>query len=237
MALDLSYITPPHMEAEASPELMPDGFNYYAGGHVHQPSINKFKNGLLVYGGCTETVNYDDARIDKGFYHVEVNEKSEPKINRVKLETPRKFIVLEPDYTGMLPAKITESAVQLVKNSDEEGAIIVVVLKGTLPAEANRAEVDLARIREAAEKALLVYPTSRLHETEVSEELIRSIFEGGLKDLKTKAFEYFLQIFAERYSREQAEKIAKLAVTILEPLTRKDEDRVKKEMEAFMLES
>jgi hypothetical protein len=55
--------------------------------------------------------------------------------------------------------------------------------------------------------------------------------------LKTKAFEYFLQIFAERYSREEAEKIARLALNILEPLTRKDEDRVKKEMEAFMRES
>jgi len=237
MALDLPYITPPHIEAEASAELMPDGFNYFAGGHVHQPSINKFKGGSLVYSGCTETVSYDDAKINKGFYHVEVNEKGVPKLNRVKLETTRKFVVLEPDYTGMLPAKITESAAKLVKENDEEGAIIVVVLKGELPTEANRAEVDLAQIREAAEKALLVYPTLRLRETEVSEEVIRSIFEGGLKDLKTKAFEYFLQIFAERYSREQAEKIAKLAVNIIEPLTRKDEERVKKEMEAFMLEN
>jgi len=236
MALDLPYVTPPHIEAEASPEIMPDGFNYFAGGHVHQPSINKFKNGLLVYSGCTETVNYDDAKIEKGFYHVEVNEKGVAKLNRVKLETPRKFVVLEPDYTGMLPTKITESALKLVEDNDEEGAIIVLVLRGELPAEANRAEVDLAQIREAAKKALLVYPTLRLHETEVPEEVIRSIFEGGLKDLKTKAFEYFLQIFAERYSREEAEKIAKLAVDILEPLTRKDEDRVKKEMEAFMRE-
>jgi len=237
MALDLPYVTPPHIEAEASPELMPDGFNYFAGGHVHRPSINKFKAGLLVYSGCTETVNYDDAKIDKGFYHVEVNEKGVPKLNRINLETPRRFVVLEPDFTGMLPAKITESAVKLVEDNDEEGAIIVLVLKGTLPAEANRAEVDLAKIREAAKKALLVYPTLRLHETEVSEEVIRSIFEGGLKDLKTKAYEYFMQIFAERYSREEAEKIAKLAVNILEPLTRKDEDRVQKEMEAFMRES
>jgi len=237
MALDLPYVTPPYIEAEASPELMPDGFNYFAGGHVHQPSINKFKNGLLVYSGCTETVNFDDARFDKGFYHVEVNEKGVPKLNRIKLETPRRFVVLEPDYTGMLPAKITESAVNLVEENDVEGAVIVLLLKGELPAEANRAEVDLAQIRDAAKKALLVYPTLRLHETEVPEEVIRSIFEGGLKDLKTKAFEYFLQIFAERYSREQAEKIARLAVSILEPLTRKDEERVKKEMEAFMRES
>ena len=237
MALDLPYVTPPQMEAEASPEQLPDGFNYFAGGHVHQPSTNKFKDGLLVYSGCTETVSYDDARFSKGFYHVEVNEKGVPKVNRIALESPRKFIVLEPDYTGMLPPKITESAAKLVKEKDEEGAILVLILKGELPAEANRAEVDLAQIREAAQKALLVYPLLRLHETEVSEEVIRAIFEGGLKDLKTKAFEYFLQIFAERYSREQAEKIARLAVNIIEPLTRKDEDRVKKEMEAFMLES
>jgi len=237
MALDLPYVTPPHMEAEASPEQLPDGFNYFAGGHVHKPSTNKFKDGLLVYSGCTETVSYDDARESKGFYHVEVNEKGVPKINRVNLESPRKFVVLEPDYTGLLPSKITQEAVELVKEKDEEGAIIVVVLKGKLPTEANRAEVDLTQVREAAKKALLVYPLLRLSETEVSEEVIRAIFEGGLKDLKTKAFEYFLQVFAERYSREQAEKIARLAVNIIEPLSRKDEDSVKKEMEAFMHES
>ena len=236
MALELPAVTPPYMEAEASPELFPEGFNYFAGGHVHQPSKSEFKNGLLVYSGCTETVNYDDAQIEKGFYHVEVNEKGVAKLNRIKLETPRHFVVLEPDYTAILPEKITESAVQLIKERDEEGAIIVLVLRGVLPAEANRAEVDLARIREASQKALLVYPLLRLRETEVSEEVIRSIFEGELKDLKTKAFEYCVQIFAERYSREQAEKISRLAVNILEPLVRKDEEKVKKEMEAFISE-
>jgi len=235
MAIDLPYIEKPYqMEAEGSPDLMPDGFNYFAGGHVHKPSKTKFKNGLLVYSGCTETVNYDDAQIDKGFYHIEVDQKGTPTLNRVTLETPRRFIVLEPDYTGMLPAKITQAAVQLVKENDQEGAVVVLVLKGTLPAEASRAEVDVAQIRESAQKALIVYPILRLRETEVPEEIIRTIFEGGLKDLKTKSFEYFVQIFSERYSREQAEKIARLAVNILEPLVRKDEDKVKHEMEAYM---
>jgi len=237
MAIDLPYIDKPYqMEVEASPEVMPDGFNYFAGGHVHKPSKSKFKNGLLVYSGCTETVSYDDAQVEKGFYHVEVDEKGVPTLNRVKLETPRRFIVLEPDYSGMLPAKITAEAVKLVKDNDVEGAIMVLVLRGMLPSEANRAEVDMARIREAAQKALLVYPMSRLRETEVPEEVIRAIFEGGLKDLKTKSFEYFIQIFSERYSREQAEKIARLAVNILEPLVRKDEDKVKREMEAYLSE-
>jgi len=92
----------------------------------------------------------------------------------------------------------------------------------------------LTQIRESAKKALFVYPILRLRETEIPEELIRTIFEGGLKDLKTKSFEYFVQIFSERYSREQAEKIARLAVNILEPLVRKDEEKAKQEMEAYM---
>jgi len=50
-------------------------------------------------------------------------------------------------------------------------------------------------------------------------------------------FEYFIQIFSERYSREQAEKIARLAVNILEPLTRKDEEKAKHELEAYMNEN
>jgi hypothetical protein len=60
---------------------------------------------------------------------------------------------------------------------------------------------------------------------------VRSIFESGFKDLKTKAFEYFLQIFSERYSKEEAEKISKCALSLIEPLTRKQEDKVKQTIE------
>jgi len=237
MGLDLPSVTPCYMEAEASPELIPEGFNYYAGGHIHKPSRGKFKDGLLVYSGCIETVSYEDAEIQKGFCHVKVNEKGVPKLSRVELESPRRFVILKHDFSNVLPSKITETAVRLVKEADEDGVIIVPVLEGVLPAEASRSEVDVTQIRNAAERALLVRPVSRLHEMEVPEEVIRSIFEGELKDMKTKAFEYFLQIFRERYSQDEAEKISRLAVNILEPLARKDEDTVRDELEAFIRES
>lgn len=231
MALDIPGIKPPQMEAEARPELIPDGFNYYAGGHIHKPYKLPFKGGLLVYSGSTETVSYEDAETEKGFYHVEVNEKGVPKLHRVKLETPRRFIILDHDYSGSTPTKITEAVVQLVKEADEAETVIVPIVRGALPAEAGRGEIDLAKIRSAAEKALLVHPLLRLRETEVPEEVIRSIFEGELKDLKTKAFEYFFEIFSERYPREEAEKIAKLAVDLIEPLAGKQETKVKKVLE------
>jgi len=57
-----------------------------------------------------------------------------------------------------------------------------------LPAEANRSEVDVARIRAAAEKALLVHPVISLRESEVSEEIVRSIFESEIKESEDEGF-------------------------------------------------
>ena len=144
-------VTPPQMEAEAPPELIPEGFDYYAAGHIHVPYKEKFKDGILVYSGCTEAVNYNDAKVEKGFYYVKVNERGVPSPQFIKLESPRKFKVLEQDFTGVAPSKITELAVQLVKGADESEAVIIPVLKGVLPVEASRAEVDVAKVRGANE--------------------------------------------------------------------------------------
>jgi exonuclease SbcD len=234
MALDIPAIKPPKMEAEAAPESLPEGFNYYAGGHIHKPYKSRFKGGLLVYSGGTETASYDEAKIEKGFYHVKVSKSGKPKLERIRLETPRKFIILEQTYTGSSPSKITEAVVQRVKENDEPDAVIVPVIKGVLPAEAGRGEIDLAQIRNAAEKALLVHPVLRLKETEISEDIIRSIFGGDMKDLNTKAYEYFYEIFSESYPREESEKIARLAFDLLSPLVEKRETSVKEKLEEFL---
>ncbi|UCE15293.1 MAG: DNA repair exonuclease [Candidatus Bathyarchaeota archaeon] len=236
MGLDIPRVSRHQMEAEARPELFPKGFNYYAGGHIHIPSTDSFKKGILVYSGCTETVSYEDAKVEKGFYHVKVNEKGIPKLHRIKLETPRRFIILSHDYSGSTPSTITKKATQLVKEADKAGAVIIPVLRGTLPTEAGRWEIDLAKIKNAAEKALLVRPLIQLTQTEISEEVVRSIFEGKLKDLKTKAFEYFLEIFSDRYP-QQAERIARLAVDLMEPLVRKEDTEVKEALEEFSSEN
>jgi DNA repair exonuclease SbcCD nuclease subunit len=230
-ALDLPNVKPPYIEAEISPEQLPEGFDYYAAGHVHQRFSEKFKTGTLVYSGCTETADYREATYQKGFLHVKVNEKGEANSESIELESPRRFVIFEQDFTGMASGKITELASQLVKGADCEEAVIIPILKGTLPVEASRAEIDIGKIRSAGEKALLVHPIVLLKETAVSDEIARSIFESEFKDLKTKAFEYFLQIFSERYSREEADKIARSALSLIEPLTRKQDEKIKQTIE------
>ena len=224
-------VKPPYIEAELSPEQLPEGFNYYAAGHVHERFLCKFKTGTLAYSGCTETADYREAKNQKGFLHVKVNEKGEVTPETIELTSTRRFVIIEQDFPGMSSAKITESAAQMVKDNDSEGAVIIPILKGTLPAEASRGEIDIAKIRSAGEKALLVHPIVLLKESAVSDEIVRSIFESEFKDLKTKAFEYFLQIFLERYSREEAEKIAHSAFSLIEPLTRKQDEKIKQAIE------
>jgi exonuclease SbcD len=233
-AVDLPSVNPPYIEAEVPPELLPNGFDYYAAGHVHERFTGKFKTGILAYSGCTETVSYDEAELKKGFFHVKVNEKGQFSQELVELSSPRRFAVLKHEFSGMTATKITEMAVQLVRGADKEGAIIIPVLKGVLPAEASRAEVDIVRIRGAAEKALLVHPVVLLKESMVSDEIVQSIFESEFKDLKTKAFEYFLQILSERYSHEEANKIARSAIALMEPLTKKQDEKIKQEIEELV---
>lgn len=234
MALDLPGVKPPYMEAEASPELIPDGFDYYAGGHVHKPYKEKFKSGILVYSGCTETTDYVEASEEKGFYYVRVDEKKSVNIEFVGLESVRKFVVFEQDFTGFSPSRITEHAARLVKEVDGDGLVIVPILKGVLPLEARRSEVDVSKIRSVAEKALFVHPVIQLRESEVSEEMVRSIFESKFTDLKTKAFEYFLQVFSEHYGTQEAERMARLAIALVDPLTKKQEDKVKEAIEGLL---
>jgi len=230
-AVDLPGVKPPYIEAEISPEQLPSGFCYYAAGHVHERFLGKFKDGYLAYSGCTETVSYDEAKITKGFYHVKVNEKGQIHPEIIELTSPRRFVILEYDFTGMPTTRITEIAAQMVKEADCEEAVVIPILKGTLAVEGSRTEIDLGKVRAAAQKALIVHPIVLLKETAVSEEIARSIFEGGFKDLKTKAFEYFLQIFSERYGKEDANKIAHMAINLVEPLTRKQDEKVKQIIE------
>ena len=78
---------------------------------------------------------------------------------------------------------------------------------------------------------MLVHPVILLKETAVSDEIVRSIFESEFKDLRTKAFEYFVQIFSERYGQEEAQTIAHGALNLIEPLTRKQDEKVKQTIE------
>ncbi|MEM1586019.1 MAG: DNA repair exonuclease [Candidatus Bathyarchaeia archaeon] len=222
----------PRAAADANPNLIPDGFNYYAGGHIHAPLRFSFRGGIVAYSGSTENVSYEDAAFNKGFYYVEVSGDVGLNISYVKLERMRKFKVMEEDYSGLHPSEIVETVIKAIREADEEGVVIVPVLNGILPAGASRREINLSKIRSAAEKALIVHPVVLLREAEFSEETMRDIFSSDMKDLKAKSYEYLLQFFMQRnYSREEAERRARVAIDLIQYLVKDDESKVRKILE------
>lgn len=214
-------------------EDVPDGFNYYGGGHVHAACNIPFKSGILAYSGCLETNVYEEAEMDKGFYYVTVSEEKEAEIERVRLKTTREFIVLRCYFTGKTSDKIAEESMSIVERADKPEAILVLVLEGYLPKEARRGSIALSTIRTAAKKALHLHIVNKLEETTVSEEIKRMIFRMD-KDLMTKAYDYFFEIFAERYGREEAKKYAKMALDLLDPLVQKRDEKVKEMLEKIL---
>ncbi|MEM1515078.1 MAG: DNA repair exonuclease [Candidatus Bathyarchaeia archaeon] len=222
----------PRIAAETGLKLIPSGFNYYAGGHIHAPIHFRLRDSIVAYSGSTENVSYEDAAFTKGFYYVEIDRDIEAHINYIKFERTRKFKVLEGDYSGLQPNDIVETVVKTIREADEDGAVIVPVLRGILPAGVSKREINLAKIRNAAEKALIVHPVMLLRETEFSEEISRDIFDTDMKDLKTKSYEYFLQFFTQRnYGREEAERRASAALDLIQYLVKDDEVKVRKILE------
>jgi len=67
MAIDCQALAP-YIEAEVSPDLIPEGFDYYAAGTCAWALSGQVQNWLLAYSGCTETVGYDEATNKKGFF-------------------------------------------------------------------------------------------------------------------------------------------------------------------------
>lgn len=220
------------VEAELTPDDLPDNFDYYAGGHIHRAGTSRFKSGFIAYSGCLETNAHDEAGLDKGFYYVKVNGNKEVDVERIKLTSSRPFLVVTHDFSGEIPSKITEEAVGLIKASDTQDALLVMILEGVLPSEAHRADVNLAKIRNATTKALHVHVVNKLEEIGISEEVRRTIF-GTAKDIKVKAYEYFLKIFSERHSEKDARRYAKTAIELIDPLLLERKDEVKELLEGL----
>lgn len=81
-------------------DTIPEGFDYYAMGHIHQRITDNFKNGIIAYPGSTdikdkgEILEYDNK--GKGYTLLTIDENIETEY--VDFELERKFIVKDIKY-------------------------------------------------------------------------------------------------------------------------------------------
>ncbi len=74
---------------------LPENFNYYAFGHIHNRIVDDYGEGKLAYPGCPEIWRIDELKSykknGKGFYFVDLGGDI-PEIEKVDLELPREII-------------------------------------------------------------------------------------------------------------------------------------------------
>lgn len=117
---------------------LPQGFKYYAGGHIHQRILKKLNDdangnngsGVLAYSGSTEIINYDEykdyEKYGKGFYLVDLSGKDFDINNVDKINIKcRDFIINKNIMDDKLLMKLIEEL-----ESKYKPVVICSVVKG-----------------------------------------------------------------------------------------------------------
>ncbi|MBQ2653415.1 MAG: DNA repair exonuclease [Methanobrevibacter sp.] len=105
---------------------IPDNFNYYALGHIHDYIMDDFGKGKLIYPGSGEiwkTEELKDYHINgKGFVIVDLDE-SKPNVKRIKIDIPREFIERSLDYNNLESG--IEGIKETIKDFDKKPILIL----------------------------------------------------------------------------------------------------------------
>lgn len=117
-------------------DTIPEGFDYYAMGHIHQRIIEKdFKNGILSFPGSTEIMNRGEIseyeNKGKGYNLLTIEENIE--VEYVNMELERKFIDKQISYPK-LDEKLEELENyingEILTKTDKKPVVIIEVKDG-----------------------------------------------------------------------------------------------------------
>jgi exonuclease SbcD len=138
--------------------LFPKGFDYYAGGHVHERIDATEKGyGKIVFPGPLFAADYRDleslAAKEHGFYLVRVNNgKTEAEFKPVNVA---EAVAVEANANGKSPAQVREALLEKARACGCAGKIVLLKVHGTL-ASGNPGEIEFNSIAAAFGNALAV---------------------------------------------------------------------------------
>ena len=179
--------------------LLPMGFDYYAGGHVHIFSLQEFKGyGKIAYPGTIFAGYHSDLEdnakgIKRGFILVEFDDKIE-KIDFIPIENV-KYEILEYNVRGKKPASVNKDLFAEIKRFDPTDKIIMIKIWGEL-ISGKTTEIEFTKIiEELKEKKAIEVLINRnsLSSKEYSitpatgknkEEIESNVFEENIGDFK-----------------------------------------------------
>ncbi len=159
---------------------LPDNFNYYAMGHIHNYINDNFGNGKLVYPGSSEIWKTNELKDykenGKGFVVVDFD-GPKPLVKRVKVDISRTFIERSLDYSKL------ESGIAGLKET-----IIGFDKKPILDLKINNVESDTKMVyelikEELGDLSLMIRPTFNMAGEEDLDVIINQSESLGPDDL------------------------------------------------------
>lgn len=130
-------------------EQLPDGFNYYAGGHLHLVAKHKKGNAFVTYPGPLFPNNFEELEeLNHGrFFIIDVDEKTkEVKIKDEEIKL-KETIKIGCNVDALNPKSATEEILDTISRYDVRDKIVLLKLSGTLNS-GRISEINFEKIKE-----------------------------------------------------------------------------------------
>ncbi len=215
---------PPSLEMmEAMPAAtLPSGFQYYAGGHVHNRAVANLPGRVnIAYPGPLFATDYSEllqmARgEERGFFIAEFDQDQVRKVEFIPVGTCE-LVELHYSAQGKTSAQAASELAQLASRADVSGKVVLLTVEGEL-AEGRTSDIDFVRIRNrllASHPLSVLSNYSHLTSKETSEGIV------PLKPVKTTEREVFeRQLSSARIDepRLRGDQGVSVALALLETL-------------------
>lgn len=130
-------------------DALPEGFDYYAGGHLHLVAKHKKGRAFVTYPGPLFPNNFEELeKLEYGrFFIVEINEENkETKINEEEIKL-KEIVKIECNVNSLNPLSATEKILSEIEKYDVKDKIVLLKIFGTL-ASGKTSDIDFEKIKE-----------------------------------------------------------------------------------------
>ena len=198
--------------------LLPRGFDYYAGGHVHVFSLQEFKGyGKIAYSGTIFAGYHSDLEDNakgtkRGFILVEFDDKIQ-KIEFIPIENV-KYEILEYDVRGKKPASVNNDLFAEIKRFDPTDKIIMIKIWGEL-ISGKTTEIEFTKIIEELKEKKAIEVLINRNSLSSKEYSITPAIGKNKEEIETNVFEENIGDFKIGEKKLQGKSGVKIAKSIL----------------------
>lgn len=200
---------------------LPKGFDYYAGGHVHENSIGKmagFENVAYpgtLFGGDYRDIEKSAKGQKRGFYVVSFSDKVE---NIEFVEVPVcKYEVIEYDVDGKAASKVQSSLSEIVKSIDTAGKLILLKVRGEL-SSGKTSDIEFSSLAKSLEGRGAVHVLLNYHQLTTKEYSSVKVVGESIRDIELKIFEESIGAIKITTPKLKGEDGVKLSNSLLDQM-------------------